>query len=154
MVEGVFSTGKYISVDRSAWYISTVFGSCPPLVRVFQSACERQADAFLRCRHSCTSSVVSHRLYRVRSTRTVSCPLRISIAGLLDQAGALSYHSLPVRDLCQGVLLGVPCGSDGFQKRDNSLGLRKGFLFGRRRRQGVLYDGGVVAFSVLYKPTT
>jgi hypothetical protein len=115
VLEGAFSTGKYISVDRAGALIarnklpclmgsvllSTNFGSHPPLrqgiVRVFRWACERQADGSLRCNHTCTSSVVSHRLFRVRSTRTVSCPLRIPIAPRLDQAGALSHRILPVQ---------------------------------------------------------
>ena len=124
---------------------STNFGSRPPLrqgiVRVFRWACERQADGSLRCNHTCTSSVVSHRLYRIRSTRTVSCPSRIPIAPRLDQAGALSHRILPVQvgTLSRG-LAWCALQLGWFQKRDNSLGLRDGLLVGRRRRQGVLYE--------------
>lgn len=65
VLEGAFSTGNYISVDRAGrtfsakqaalpdpLLLSTNFGSRPPLrqgiVRVFRWACERQADGSLR----------------------------------------------------------------------------------------------------------
>ena len=90
--------------------------------------------------HTCTSSVVSQRLYRVRGTRTVSCPLRIPIAPRLDQAGALSHRILPVQvGTLSGGLAWCALELGWFQKRDNSLGLREGLLVGRRRRRRVLW---------------
>jgi hypothetical protein len=96
----LLARNKLPCVIRSV-LLSTNFGSRPPLrqgiVRVFRWACERQADGSLRCNRTCTSSVVSHRLNRVSSTRTVSFLSCIPIARRLDQVGALSHRILPMQ---------------------------------------------------------
>ena len=95
--------------------------------------------------HTRTSSVVSHRLFRIRSTRTYVSQWRLVSTKLALCLIILSQCEL---ERCTVVLLGTPCSSDGFKGAITRWACGKGFSSVGRGVKGCFrkLEGGVGSF--------